>query len=74
MGNVGGSPQGKPVATVLRYTTLINYKVHDGSFPVSVIHQTLTWTTGSLTCVPDHSYACMHTGVGHTDMESAQYF
>ena len=42
---------------------------------VSVIHQTLTWTTGSLTCVCDYSYACVYThGVGHTDSESAQHF
>ena len=32
---------------------------------VSVIHRTLTWTTGSLTCVRDHSYACVFTqGLG----------
>ena len=30
-------------------------KVHAGSFRVSIIHQTLTWTTGSLTCICDHS-------------------
>ena len=28
---------------------------------VSVIHRTLTWTTGSLTCVRDHSYAWVYT-------------
>ena len=40
-------------------------KVSAGSFRVSVIHRTLTWTTGSFTCVRDHSYACVyiHTGV-----------
>ena len=32
-----------------------------GSFRVSVIHRTLTWTTGSLTCVRDHSDACVYT-------------
>ena len=32
-----------------------------GYFCVSIIHQTLTWTTGSLTCVCD-LFACMHTG------------
>ena len=32
-------------------------KVHAGSFRVYVIHRTLTWTTGSLTCVRDRSYA-----------------
>ena len=43
-------------------------------FP-SIIQQTLTWTTGSLTWVSDHSYACVYTwGVGHTDTESAQHF
>ena len=36
-------------------------KVHAGSFPVYVIQRTLTWTTGSLTCVRDHSYACVYT-------------
>ena len=37
-----------------------------GSFSrVSVIHRTLTWTTGSLTCVRDHSCACVYTrGLG----------
>ena len=30
-------PQGKPAATESRYPILINYKVHAGSFPVSVI-------------------------------------
>ena len=46
--------------------TLINYNVHAGSFGVSAIHRTLTWTTWSLTCVRDYSYACVriHTGVG----------
>ena len=35
-------------------------QVHSGSFCVSVIQQILTWTTGSLTCVCDHSYACIY--------------
>ena len=40
-------------------------KVNAGSFRVSVIHRTMTWTTGSLTCVRDHSYACAYTrGLG----------
>ena len=30
--------------------------MHAGSFHISEIHQTLTWTTGSLTSVGDHSY------------------
>ena len=34
-------------------------------FCVTVIHQTLTWTTGSLMCVREHSYACVYTwGLG----------
>ena len=56
VGNSDRFPQGKPAATESRYPTLINYKVHAGSFRVSVIHRTLT---GSLTCVRDHSYACV---------------
>ena len=35
------------------------YKVHAGSFRVSVIYGTLTWTAGALTCVRDHHYACI---------------
>ena len=37
------------------------YKVHARSFHVSIIHQILKWTTASLTCVRDHSYACVYT-------------
>ena len=47
-----------------RYSTLIKYKVHAGSFRVSRIHRTLTWTTGSLMCLRDHSYACVYTRGG----------
>ena len=37
--------------------------VHAGSF--HVIHRTLTWTTGSLMCVHNHSYLCIYTrGLG----------
>ena len=32
-------------------------QLHAGYFPVSIIHRTLTWTTGSLTCVHGLSYA-----------------
>ena len=41
-----------------RYSFL---QVYARSFSVSVIHRTLTWTTGSLTCVRDHSYGCEYT-------------
>ena len=45
-----------------RYPVL---QVHAGSFRVSVIYRSLTWTTGSLTCVGDDSYACVYTrGLG----------
>ena len=39
---------------------------HLCQFHMGVIHQTLTWTTGSLTrCIRDHSYACVYTqGLG----------
>ena len=41
------------------------FSVHAGSFHVSIIHQTLTWTTGSLSCVHDHSCACLYVrGLG----------
>ena len=33
--------------------------MHAGTDRVSVIHQTVTWTTWSLTCVRNHSYACV---------------
>ena len=57
-------PQGKQAATESCYPILINYKVHAGSFHVSVIHRTMTWTAGCLTCVHDNSYGsyvCVYT-------------
>ena len=40
-------------------------QVHAGTVHVSVIHQTLTWPTGSLAYVCDHSYAWVYTqGLG----------
>ena len=36
-------------------------QVHAGYYRVSIIHRTLTWTTGMLTCVHDLSYACVYT-------------
>ena len=32
--------------------------VHAGCFSVSIIHQTLTWTTGSLACIQIVMHAC----------------
>ena len=60
MGNSDRFPKGKLAATDL---TRINYEMYAGSLRVSVIHRTLTWTTGSITCVRDHA------GVGHIDNE-----
>ena len=75
MENLGRFSQGKPAATDSRHPTLINFRVHAGSFRVSIIHRAVTWTTGPLTCVRDHSCACVYTlGVGHTVSESAQHF
>ena len=56
---MGISPQGKPAVIESRYPTLINYKCVAGSFRASIIHRALT--TWSLTCVRDHSYACVYT-------------
>ena len=51
--------------TVQKYMHPPVTKVHAGSLHVSVIHQTLTWTTGSLMCVHGLSYACVYTwGLG----------
>ena len=50
---------------VQKYVYLPVSKVHAGSLRVSVIHRTLTWTTGSLACVLDHSCECVYTqGLG----------
>ena len=53
MGHWGHLPQVKSAAWVQQshYPTLINYKVHAGSLCVSITHQTLAWTTGSLKCI-----------------------
>ena len=45
MGNSDIFPQGKPAATQSRHPTLSKFKVHAVYFRVSVIRQTLTWTT-----------------------------
>ena len=49
---------------------------HAGSVRVSVIHRTLTLTTGAVTCVRHHSCdECVYTrGVEHTDSESVLHF
>ena len=65
MGNSGIFPQWKTSCNRVNYPILINYKVRAGSYRVSTTHRTLTWTTWALTCVRDHSYACVYTrGLG----------
>ena len=43
---------------LLYRTVLLSVKCMLGLFVVSVIHRTLIWATGSLTCVRDHSIPC----------------
>ena len=45
--------------------------VHAGCFSVSIIHRTLTWTTGSLTCAQMLMHAIAHGGVRTQVRESA---
>ena len=55
--------------TEKKYTYPSVSKVYAGSFRVSVIHRTRTWTTGSLMCVHDHiilTHAYTHGGLGTT--------
>ena len=44
---------------------------HAGCFSVSIIHQPLTWTTGSLTCTRMLMHAIAHEGVRTHVRESA---
>ena len=39
-------------------TQFFYFSVHSGSVHVSAIHRTLTWSSGSLSCVCEHSCAC----------------
>ena len=51
--------------TVQKYVYPPVSKAHAGSLRVSVIHQTQTWTTGSLACIRDCSCVCVYTrGLG----------
>ena len=69
--------------TVQKYIYHPVSKVHSGSFCVSIIHRNLTWTTGSLTCVCDHSCACIqyiyiyiytHVGWAHRRVSPVTFF
>ena len=64
LGNLGSLIWVRLHAATARAAVPSPASVHAGSFCVSVMHQTLTWTTGSLTGVRDHSYAWVYTHVG----------
>ena len=49
MGNLGHFPQGKPATIESRYPTITKRML-----ALSIIHRTLTWTTGSLTGIRDY--------------------
>ena len=63
----GCLPRGKPAATGSRYPTY----GHAGCLSVSVIHRTLTWTTGFLTCTQMLMHAIAQGGCTDTARESA---
>ena len=48
----------------LRQSRAIQRTVHSGCFSVSIIHRSLTWITGSLTCAQILMHAVAHGGVG----------
>ena len=54
-----------PVAgeSQLRQSRATQCTVHAGCFIVSIIHRTVTWTTGSLTCTQMLIHATAHGGV-----------
>ena len=60
----GISPMGKSgCRPQLRQNCATQPTVHAGSFSVSIIHRTLTWTTRSLTCAQMLIHAIAHGGV-----------
>ena len=52
-----------PGESQLRQSRATQPTVHGGCFIVSIIHRTLTWTTGSLTCAQMLMHAIVHGGV-----------
>ena len=60
-------PHGMPAATESCYPTYSTCL----AFSVSIIHQTPTWTTGTLTCAQELAYAIAHEGCADTVRESA---
>ena len=49
-----------PGESQLRHSRATQATVHAGCFSVSIIHRTLTWTTGSLTCTQMLMHAIAH--------------
>ena len=60
-----------PGESQLRQSRSIQPAVHVGCFTVSIIRQTLTWTTGSLTCAQMLMHAIAHGACTDTERESA---
>ena len=54
-----------PGESQLRLSRAIHPTLHAGCFSVSIIHRTLAWTTGSLTC----AHTLMHA-IGHGDVRT----
>ena len=55
-----------PRESQLRQSRSTQPMVHAGCFSVSIIHRTLTWTTGSLTCAQVLMHAIAHGGCPDT--------
>ena len=60
-----------PGESQLRQSRATQPTVHAGYFSVSIIHRTLTWTTGSVTCVQMSMLAIAHGDVRTYVKESA---
>ena len=60
-----------PGESHLRQNRATRPTVHAGCFSVSIIHRTLTWTTGSLKCAQMLTHAIAHCGCTDTVRESA---
>ena len=60
-----------PGKSQLRQSRAIQPTVQAGCFSVSIIHRTLTWTTGSLSCAENLMHAIAHGGVRTPSRESA---
>ena len=54
---------GFPRESQLRHSRATQPTVHAGCFSVSIIHRTLTWLKGSLTCAQMLMHAIAHGGV-----------